>query len=364
MAGDPAGPALTFESIDRKERCIDIFSRTSSPVGYTIRCDAPWVKIKEDRPAERVSIGIDWSKTPSANSSRATIYITGPDKKELSISVTANRHTFPPHIFIETGGCVSMEAEHFSRRIESSGIHWLTIPDLGRTLSGVEATPVTAPSITPGGNSPRLEYDVFLSDTGSVTVQAWFSPILQFNRKAIHYGVSIDDEQPQLVDMSRDNEARGNWDRMVADNIRIATSVHHVTRRGRHTLKFWFADPASVLQKLVIDAGGLKNSYLGPPNHPSGTNTFPFILRNHRSGLNSFPYIYKQNTLRPISADPFKTIAYPGNGVFVEIYLYLPAIKHFCLYGKIFLHPPGLSYLPLDRKSPAALHPQKYKGGL
>jgi hypothetical protein len=30
-------------------------------------------------------------------------------------------------------------------------------------------------------------------------------------------------------------------------------------------LKFWVLEPGVVLHKLVIDAGGLKPSYLGPP---------------------------------------------------------------------------------------------------
>ena len=161
-----------------------------------------------------------------------------------------------------------MEADHYSRHTETGNLHWLTIPDLGRTGSAVELTPVTTPSLTPGNNSPRLEYDLCLSDTGLLKVQAYFSPIIAFNRKAIRYGISFDDEQLQLIDISTGNEARGTWDKMVADNIRIAESAHHITRPGRHVLKFWFADPGVVVQKLVVDAGGVKPSYLGPPESP------------------------------------------------------------------------------------------------
>jgi hypothetical protein len=41
-------------------------------------------------------------------------------------------------------------------------------------------------------------------------------------------------------------------------------SNHKIDKAGGHILKFWMIDPGIVLQKLVIDLGGLKSSYLGP----------------------------------------------------------------------------------------------------
>ncbi len=55
---------------------------------------------------------------------------------------------------------------------------------------------------------------------------------------------------------------------MVGDNIRIATSAHTIRSTGGHMLKFWFVDPAVVLQKIVVDAGGALPAYLGPPESP------------------------------------------------------------------------------------------------
>jgi hypothetical protein len=37
---------------------------------------------------------------------------------------------------------------------------------------------------------------------------------------------------------------------------------------GRHTVKFWALDPGLVLQRLVLDMGGLQQSYLGPQESP------------------------------------------------------------------------------------------------
>ena len=35
---------------------------------------------------------------------------------------------------------------------------------------------------------------------------------------------------------------------------------------GRHDLRFRFVDPGVVMEKMLIDFGGLKSSYLGAPS--------------------------------------------------------------------------------------------------
>jgi hypothetical protein len=51
----------------------------------------------------------------------------------------------------------------------------------------------------------------------------------------------------------------------VKDSVRHVVSSLTVAAPGYHTLKFWMVDPGVVLQKLVVNLGGVKPSYLGPP---------------------------------------------------------------------------------------------------
>ena len=55
------------------------------------------------------------------------------------------------------------------------------------------------------------------------------------------------------------------WEKSVGDNAHSAISKHTLAQPGEHTLELWMIDPGVVLQKLVIDLGGVKPSDLGPP---------------------------------------------------------------------------------------------------
>ena len=166
--------------------------------------------------------------------------------------------------FVEVGGIISMEAEHYTKAVNTDSVTWQTIPYLGRTLSGVTTLPVTATSEQPSANSPQLEYQMYLQDTGTVQVHAYLSPTLPFHNEGLRYGISIDDETPQIINMN-EGYSEEVWRKWVADNIIDKTSTHSISTPGTHVLKFWRVDAGVVLQKLVVDAGGLKDSYLGPP---------------------------------------------------------------------------------------------------
>jgi hypothetical protein len=176
----------------------------------------------------------------------------------------AVRETAPVDVSTESG-YVSIEAEHYSAKIDGKGVAWEKIPDYGRTLSAMEPYPSTEASFASTKGAPRLDYRMYLKSPSNVTVQAILGPSLGFvPGRGLRYAIAFDQEKPQVVDYIADN-SKAAWERAVSDNVRVGLSHHRISAKGWHTLKIWMVDPGVALEKLVVDLGGLRPSYLGPP---------------------------------------------------------------------------------------------------
>ena len=266
-SGEPELPE--FDAWRRPVREIVVFNRGEEPFGFRASADVPWIRVS---PASgtvtrerRLAVAVDWSRAPVDGPRRVAVTIAGAGRQVVVRATVRN----PPgrdglHGFVEGDGVVAMEAEHYDSAVSAPPIRWVRIPGLGRTLSGVTAFPVTAARQVPGGDSPRLEYQVNLFAPGDVTVRAIFSPTLDFLATGLRYAVSFDDDPPQIVNAVADTTLKA-WERWVSDNANVSVTRHHLTRPGAHVLKVWLVDPGLVLQRLVVDRGDAGPDYLGPP---------------------------------------------------------------------------------------------------
>ena len=59
--------------------------------------------------------------------------------------------------------------------------------------------------------------------------------------------------------------AQAEWARSVLDGVRKVVTTHEFVEKGAHVLKFWMIDPGVVLERIAVDFGGERDSYLGPP---------------------------------------------------------------------------------------------------
>jgi hypothetical protein len=261
-----------FDVFNRQRLYVDVFNRGKGSFGFTAVASAPWIVMSESKgrveEEKRIWVSVDWNSLSRAPG-LGNVTISSDSGQSVEVKVFAFRPGEPTPAdlggFVEDDGYVSMEAVHFTKNVAGASARWGRIDDLGRTLSAMTLFPVTGESILLGQNGPCLEYNMYLFQSGQVTVDALVDPTLNFvPGRGLRYAISFDDEAPQIVDaLAGDNKER--WETSVKDGVRVGISEHNIKEAGHHTLKFWAVDPGVVLQKLVVDLGGVKPSYLGPP---------------------------------------------------------------------------------------------------
>jgi hypothetical protein len=258
-----------FDSFNRESRYIDIFNKKADSFIFSIEAEESWIKpsLTEGSVSleKRIWIDIDWEAAPKGDNVPGSIKISSLDGNEVLVKLNLfntsllNRNSLEG--FIETNGYISIEAEHFTNKISAGKASWECIPDYGRTLSSMAVFPVTVPSVMPPQNSPCLEYKVYIVNPGEIKVTPLIAPTIDFvPGQGLRLGVSFDDQPVEIADFST-----SNWDESVIYNIIKAETTHKVEGIGYHTLKIWMIDPIVVLQKILINTGGLKPSYLGAP---------------------------------------------------------------------------------------------------
>ena len=226
---------------------------------------------------DQTHIGYTYWQQPFRNKMPDVRYVSDSAKeKNITkpveiIPVEAERKMIPDqtkgNLFSEINGYVSIEAAKFSKASDTKNIKWKAIPGIGKEGDGITTFPVTADQKTFTNDNPYLQYIVDVYDTGTIKLNAYFSPTLNFKNDSLglQYAISIDNEKPQVVSINKDDKNESVWGQWVANNIIVKTTKHQILRPGKHIIKYWMISPAVVLQKILLDFGGLKPSYLGPP---------------------------------------------------------------------------------------------------
>jgi hypothetical protein len=277
LDGGDARSLPQFDVFNQQRHYIDVFNKGKTPFDFTVAASDPWILLNETNGTvekdKRLWVSVDWSKAPQGRAS-AVVTITG-----AGTNFTVNMDAFNPvdltraslHGFVEGEGVVSIEPEHFTKKTDAGESRWIKIEDYGRTLSGMRAAAsVDAPGLTPGKDSPSLEYQMYLFDTNTAEVTAITSPSLNFvPGRGLRFAVSFDDGKPEIVTLVPEKYTAQNgnrdWETSVKDNARYARADFTLANPGYHTLKIWMIDPGVVIQKLIVNLGGLQPSYLGPP---------------------------------------------------------------------------------------------------
>ncbi|HXE08375.1 MAG TPA: glycosyl hydrolase 115 family protein [Acidobacteriaceae bacterium] len=267
------GPALAFDAFTRAPQTVELYNIGATPFTYTATASAPWIRLSssggEVAKDANLGVSIDWASLPAGDQTGSvTVTQQGFDPKgntarTFRVTVSNPGSLAAVHGFVESGGVVSMNANHFTAKTASAAAQWVLLPGYGETDSAMTISPSLAPSES--GSSTCLNYDIYTFGSGAETLESFLSPTMAFvPGRGLRYSVALDSAAPAVVDAWADN-SQAAWGKAVSDGVhRISTSLT-VDRPGQHTLHFCMVDPGVVVEKLVLSRGRQPFWYLGAP---------------------------------------------------------------------------------------------------
>ena len=174
--------------------------------------------------------------------------------------------------FVERDGVVSIDASHFSGKKDlPSGAGWRSVPGLGRSGSAVTVMPSTAR--ISASATPSLDYRFHVSSELPATLRVRLLPTHPLvSGRGLRLAVSIDGGAPLSLEVTKGfDPKKPEWsDRVLANATEASLKLPVPLKPGAHVLRLIAVDAGVVVDKIVIDLGGLQPSYDGPAEtrHP------------------------------------------------------------------------------------------------
>lgn len=275
---------------------IDAFLKGKGSLEWTIKTNADWIKVSQDTGKlnastleERVWVSIDWAKVPKGeNKKEAPLghdyqLIPPSYKVNSSIEFTTADTTivigisaFNPQLeelvgfngFVEDKGFISINAENYTAKTKGAQAEWNTIDGVGYTGAVVAALPRMVDSQADVSaivkNSPAMTYDFYSFNFGHADVHVQAVPTHAPTAAAgVRCAIAIDDAEPVIVDFQTLGRS-DVWMQNVLKNAAVTSTKQTINKAGKHTLKIWMVDPGVMIDQVLIDLGGWKDSYAFP----------------------------------------------------------------------------------------------------
>lgn len=273
-----------FNTYFRQSHFFDIFNKGANSINWSIKVSEDWIQINQEKgntaTEDRIWVSVDWTKVPVGDRISGIIEVTAEGARKENVYVSVFNPATPSlaemdTLFVEHNGCVSINAVDYHRKVENDDIKIMTIPNLGFENASVQLGNPIAPMQRTGSSIvPRVEYDFYTFEQGSVDVYTYVLPTFTLSADKDYagheatnietrYGVCIDDG-PVMNPSTSSFEYAQIWYESALKNCRINKTTLHINKPGKHTVKVLCGDAGTVLQKVVLDFGGMKRSYLGP----------------------------------------------------------------------------------------------------
>lgn len=276
-------PGLTLRLMTRygpEVRWFDVFTRGVPTINWSASAPYSWIMLSQSSGAlvpgqddVRVQISIDWSQVRQGFQEEVLIDIHSQEGDFEQVHLPIDGRQVPNSFrgFVEESGYVSIPATsgHFTSP-------YLILPDAGRLETG---SLTLAPPITSNGSISYVEYPFFtFNEVAKAMLVLYFGTTLDLSAEDILiYDIQLDDDQSQsypLQKMTPESEKNAadkgwasadGWFFAASDNIWMRRHELGILKSGAHNVSVRLGHANMLLEKIVVDCGGVQESYLGPP---------------------------------------------------------------------------------------------------
>ena len=263
---------------------IDVYNQGQGTLNWEAKASKEWIQLSQTKGStplqQRLTVSVDWNKVPQGEEEAGLITLRDNNGTEQTVMVSAFNPATPSieelkGLYVEDNGVISIPAAGFMRKNENQVTKMIEVPNLGcEDTIIMMGDPVVPRQNSRARNAPYLEYDFYTWEQGMVDVYTYVMPTFTTSvdrgfagheRTNIEnqYGVRIDDGLLMHCATNSWEYAQG-WYESVQRNARINKCTLYVKKPGKHTVRITCQDPGTMLQKIVIDLGGMKRSYMGP----------------------------------------------------------------------------------------------------
>jgi hypothetical protein len=253
-----------------------------------------------------VYITVDWASAPAApNMTTVNINITNSCRglerfgyRGPIVQVPVYNRLPPSNFtegFVESDGHIAIDGPNYQAIVPGPGpataidgsaaanVTYHTFKGISRTGDGVGLVPQDLEKLLAGAG-PALEYQMYLfSNSSKANVSVWISPSHNYlgDGNPLQYAIHLSPAGSEMPSSSNltivspvgptaGQNMPAGWGNAVADGVwgrtgNYTTSSFRVSQEGAYTLRIWALMPGVIVHKVVVDMGGVRPSYLGPP---------------------------------------------------------------------------------------------------
>ncbi|OAA68569.1 hypothetical protein SPI_00764 [Niveomyces insectorum RCEF 264] len=256
---------------------FEVFNRGARPVEWTIESPFRWLGFsltggkleadgKEDR---RVDVTVNWDALPEDFRAVVDIGIRSTDNDYEQIHLPIDNRQVPVNFSgsVESAGCISILAGATTFTQDQQNVYQV-LPYVGRLPSGGVSLSSSPPDST---RVPYLEYPVFVftASKRSAQISLYFTMALDAQPDSrLVYDFAVNDDMRQGMYLIGEDPAAdlpADWNTAVQDLVWIKHHRFDIASPGPHKLRYRPLAEGIILEKIVVDLGGCRMSYLGPP---------------------------------------------------------------------------------------------------